>query len=116
VITHHAQAKTGVNWGVISYNNYAADELNMVQSNALETWAGAPCCGPRRSARRPLHAAPSATGLAPSQMGAPPTFSASVAAAATAAYASAAVAVVRRRWCRYCLAAVRLLTPPPSRP
>jgi len=66
VITHHAQAEKGVNWGVISSNSYAADELNIEQSKALETWAGAPCCSPRPSAHGPSHAAPSATGLAPS--------------------------------------------------
>jgi len=87
-----------------------------VQSIALETLAGASCCGPRRSARWPSHAGPSATGLGTSHTGAPATFSASVAAAPTAASASAAAAVVQRRWCRDCLAAVRLLTPLPSRP
>jgi len=116
VITHHAQAKKGVNWGVISWINYAASELNIVQFNALETWAGTPCCGPRRPARRPSHAAPNCTRLAPSQSGAPPTFAASMAAAATTACASAAAAVLQRRWCRDCLAAVLLRTPPPSRP
>jgi len=97
MITHHAQAKEGVNWGVISCNDYAASELNVAQFNALETWAGAPCCGQRRSARRPSHAAPNDTGLAHSQTGAPPTFAASVAAAATAACAPAAAAVLQRR-------------------
>jgi len=116
LITHHAQAKMGVNWGVISWNNYAASKLNIVQFNALETWAGALCCFPRRSARRLSHAAPNGTGLAPSQSGAPPTFGASVAAAATAASASAAAAVLQRRWCQDCLAAVLLRTPPPFRP
>ena len=40
VITHHAQAENGVNWGVISWNKYAADELNIVQSNALNSGRG----------------------------------------------------------------------------
>jgi len=66
VITHHAQARKGMNWGEISSNNDADDELNIVQSNALETLARAPSCGPRRSARRLSHAAPNATGLTPS--------------------------------------------------
>jgi len=111
VIFHHAQAKKGVSWGVISWNNYAASELNIVQSNALETWARAPCCGPRPSARRPSRGAPNGTGPATSQSGAPPTFSASVAAAATAASASAAAAVFQWRWFRDRLAAVLLGTP-----
>jgi len=33
LITHHAQAKKSVNWGMISQNNYAPDELNIVQSD-----------------------------------------------------------------------------------
>jgi len=90
--------------------------LNIVQFNALETWARTPCCGPRRSARRPSYAAPNGTRLAASQSGAPPTFAASMATAATAACASAAAAVLQRRWCRDFLAAVLLRTSPLSRP
>ena len=48
VITHHAPAKKGVNWGVISWNKYSNDGINTVQSNARGTRAGAPCCAPRR--------------------------------------------------------------------
>ena len=116
MITHHAQAKKGVNWVVMSWNNDAAGEPNIVHFNALETWAGAPCCGPRRSARRPSHAAPNGTGLAPSQSGAPPFFDAPMSAAATVACVTAAVAFLQRRWCRACLTAVLLRTVDPSRP
>jgi len=65
VITHHAQAKKGVNWGVISYDNYATTGIKIVQSNPLGTRAGAPCCGSKQSAHRPSHAAPHATGSTP---------------------------------------------------
>jgi len=65
VITHHAEATKGVNWGVISYDSYANKRIKIVQSNTLGTWAGAPCCGSRHSARRPSHAAPHATGSTP---------------------------------------------------
>jgi len=37
VITHHAPAEKGVNWGVISCNKYSNDGINTVQSNALGT-------------------------------------------------------------------------------
>jgi len=36
------EAKKGLNWGVISYDNYATKRIKIVQSNALGTWAGAP--------------------------------------------------------------------------
>ena len=154
VITHHAQAKKGVSWGVISYDNYATKRIKIVQSYALGTWAGAPC---RQSARRPSHAAPHATGstppgpvplpvcrrqwlrlrrqvlrlrlprlytgggptrhgVDPSRTGARPSFSASVAAAATTGSASAAAAAIQGRWRRDCLAAFWLLILPPVLP
>ena len=65
MITHHAQAKKGVNWGVISSDKYNTERIEMVQSNAVGTWAGAPCCGSRQLARRPSHAAAHATGSTP---------------------------------------------------
>ena len=40
VVTYHAQAEKCVNWGVISENNYAVEELNIVHSNALDRGRG----------------------------------------------------------------------------